>query len=996
LLRWGAASLLALVPPGPAQAQLAQYVINDDRNGEEERVDPRLVRLDGGDLAVLWVDNTRGQRDILVRRFSSELQPMGEPAVVNDDVGYEGQYDLEASAPGGGRFAAVWLDERLPLLSVYAQIFDAADGSPIGSNLELTAGKADGLREAPAAATDADGNSMIVWVEATFSKSRIMGQLVGPGGERLGPAFFAAPETELTQRGPAIAALPDGRWLLAWEEETGGDFQVYHRILEASGTPEEPRRIDHSENVIDPGNGPRPALLVRPEAGDALVIWTDNVQGTSDLWGRWLDLAGNPIGDAEMVRATSDPSRDAITRTSVAADGSFAVTWFGGAVGRELPYIRYFAADRTPLTGDLLMTDQQQGVVARAGNAVPLLDGTWAVAWSDDRSLSQQVYLRRTDGEGTALGASVQGWSVPASSSQFLASTALLPDGRSVVTWADLRNGSLAIFARLLDTGGRPLDQSFQVNTSPVSRRYSGPTGVDTFWPYRPSVATSGLGTFVITWTASEGGGAQRLWGQLFDTTGQTIGDNFPIADGAGEDQAHSDPCPSMAANGWFVVAWHDAFSRQGQEANHQVYFQLFDSTGARVGAPVNPVDSEQAEDRAQFAPSISISPYGDIAMAWVDLRNNRSEIFRQRYSLDLEPLEPRNTRVSDEEPVFNPVIVTNGTSILTVWEDRPNLAGLLRAHLEVLETKRGAPAQTDVIINDFDVRLGVKNPSAAMDSTGRFAVSWWDERDGEQRIWVRRFDPAGAPLGNYYLAPAGDSLSARQHPDVAADTDRLQFVWADARRARGWDVFGRRVDWLYNGEPVPILLSLWEAVPRPAGILVRWQTPADAAGALYRLWRDDGGAPEQARPSARAVLVTEEWLSASDDGLYEALDPTPPPGETVFYFLEMLAGAERDFAGPLPAVWDGPAAAAWNAAPIPFRDRLELRPPTPGAFRASIWDVAGRCVRVLHRAEGDAPLVWDGRDDAGRPAAAGVYFIRAPKRAGGREESVLRVVCVR
>ena len=42
------------------------------------------------------------------------------------------------------------------------------------------------------------------------------------------------------------------------------------------------------------------------------------------------------------------------------------------------------------------------------------------------------------------------------------------------------------------------------------------------------------------------------------------------------------------------------------------------------------------------------------------------------------------------------------------------------------------------------------------------------------------------------------------------------------------------------------------------------------------------------------------------------------------------------------------------------------------------IWDVAGRQVRSLERIVlGGNPLVWDGRDEEGRPVAAGLYLVR-------------------
>jgi hypothetical protein len=70
----------------------------------------------------------------------------------------------------------------------------------------------------------------------------------------------------------------------------------------------------------------------------------------------------------------------------------------------------------------------------------------------------------------------------------------------------------------------------------------------------------------------------------------------------------------------------------------------------------------------------------------------------------------------------------------------------------------------------------------------------------------------------------------------------------------------------------------------------------------------------------------------------------------------------------------------------MPARDRVHV----------DVFDVAGRRVaRVLdeQRDAGESFVVWDGRDEGRRPAAAGVYFVRL--RAGD-QEAVRRLVRLR
>ena len=59
-----------------------------------------------------------------------------------------------------------------------------------------------------------------------------------------------------------------------------------------------------------------------------------------------------------------------------------------------------------------------------------------------------------------------------------------------------------------------------------------------------------------------------------------------------------------------------------------------------------------------------------------------------------------------------------------------------------------------------------------------------------------------------------------------------------------------------------------------------------------------------------------------------------------------------------------------------------------PGAanVEATVYDAAGRRVRTLATGgrTGAFVLAWDGRDNAGRDAGSGVFFLRV--RAGGQD----------
>ncbi len=86
-------------------------------------------------------------------------------------------------------------------------------------------------------------------------------------------------------------------------------------------------------------------------------------------------------------------------------------------------------------------------------------------------------------------------------------------------------------------------------------------------------------------------------------------------------------------------------------------------------------------------------------------------------------------------------------------------------------------------------------------------------------------------------------------------------------------------------------------------------------------------------------------------------------------------------------------------AAPNPFNPTTRIRFDLPAAadVRLEIYDVSGRRVRTLFDARaqkaGAFEAVWNGRDNAGRPAVSGVYFVRMKS---GAFEAKQKVVLVR
>jgi YD repeat-containing protein len=121
---------------------------------------------------------------------------------------------------------------------------------------------------------------------------------------------------------------------------------------------------------------------------------------------------------------------------------------------------------------------------------------------------------------------------------------------------------------------------------------------------------------------------------------------------------------------------------------------------------------------------------------------------------------------------------------------------------------------------------------------------------------------------------------------------------------------------------------------------------------------------------STEAFEVT--WTVQASDGQLTSR----PSNEEGFFVLDLTTSVEEPRAG-LPTDF-----ALYPNYPNPFNPETTIRYDLPvrAEVRLTIYDLLGRTVRTLvaqTQSAGAHSAVWDGRDDAGRQLASGVYVYR-------------------
>lgn len=296
---------------------------------------------------------------------------------------------------------------------------------------------------------------------------------------------------------PVVAALGDGRFLFAWEQ----DERVWLRSGSAAGLGD-PVRLDEAEST-------QPAL-VADGAGEILVTWARREDGVLRLYSAPLQLAedGRPeAGPARPVDA--EPARrDQLYPSLALSPAGLVVAWEDRRHGhtRILTAFRPRGGDFTPPRELNEQPETGRSVEFGAGYgttrvALASRAGQVVATWMDKRDYRSgyDIYAARSLDGGRTFGANeaVQGL-FGADIPQWRPAVAIAPDGTALVVWDDTRDDSPDLWVSWREAEGWSEDQS-------VPPAY-GP-GAHT----APAVAFDPRGGLHLLWTSRDEAGISRL-----------------------------------------------------------------------------------------------------------------------------------------------------------------------------------------------------------------------------------------------------------------------------------------------------------------------------------------------------------------------------------------------------------------------------------------------------------------------------------------------------
>lgn len=193
---------------------------------------------------------------------------------------------------------------------------------------------------------------------------------------------------------------------------------------------------------------------------------------------------------------------------------------------------------------------------------------------------------------------------------------------------------------------------------------------------------------------------------------------------------------------------------------------------------------------------------------------------------------------------------------------------------------------------------------------------------------------------------------------------------------------------YMYIGS-MPFVLSTFSATPTMQNtVSVNWSTNSEMNLLGFQVYRNTSSDINSALLISGIIQATNTSTQAD----YSFMDAELPAGEeNLYYWLDVIAmdGQEYYF-GPqyahiLPsAVQDdsqSPAPISYKLYPNPFTDGvnvdISLKQNTP--LTLTVYNLKGQRIKshLTHFEAGKGTWYWDGKDNAGMPLSAGLYFLR-------------------
>lgn len=381
------------------------------------------------------------------------------------------------------------------------------------------------------------------------------------------------------------------------------------------------------------GGSSSPSLIVVPD-GSPVIAWEDNSNSKSAIYVRrwngtsWVQMGAGSDSGGGISNSTGNSTTPAL---AVSATGALFAAWRDTGIGNGEIYLRRWNGTSWVELGTGSASgggvSNTTGVSENPALAIP--DNGWPiVAWKDDTSGSDEIYVKRWNGSAwVELGndSATGGGISNSTGNTFRPALIIPPDGFPIVAWSDTSNGNAEIYVRRYNG----LDWEEMSSGSASGEGISNNSGGS----FRPSMAVGPDGNPIIAWEDSSGGSDFEIYVRRWNGTDWVTMSSGSASGGGISNNGGDSKWPSVAirSDGSPLIAWEDS-----SQDDEEIYLRRWNGT-AWVEMEANSATGGGISDddggSYSLTPSLAASADGASVVAWQNVsEGGGSEIFARRH----------------------------------------------------------------------------------------------------------------------------------------------------------------------------------------------------------------------------------------------------------------------------------------------------------------------------------------------------------------------------
>ncbi len=481
--------------------------------------------------------------------------------------------------------------------------------------------------------------------------------------------------------------------------------------------------------------------------------------------------------------------------------------------------------------GDLLVSDY--GYPARFTQdhvrLLPISNGRWLAAWSDDRLGASKIFWQVLDSLGVSAGSNqmIAGSAVgndyvdplllkdsrgkiyllfrdqsagEVYTARFNAdlsvdlsaklindtalggyagpfSAALFADNRMAVVWENYGPSSQSISYCIFDS-------SMNLQMSPST----APSDLGTTQKWVPSIAIDPATGFVVAWEDYRNGNAD-IFARQFDGAGTPVGSDFSVVPSPAADQPQYAPQIAFCGADKYVFGWLDR--RLGQE----VYIQQFNPTSGLIG--VNRLVSIADTLTTNWDLNLSTTPAGTLCASWGAFGASNT-IYSARYAAGLALIgTPSGRNLTSIGRRWSPStsFATNKRYAMAWTEFQSEDANIDLMIFDTAATRRLA---NERVVNDDQIGSPAFRPSLAASSDWYELVVFESRRRDAGDIYCQAVSVTGVIPEHNQLVNQDSGANLQSEPHVCAASNKALVTWIDSRPLAG--IAGQRIFARFGG----------------------------------------------------------------------------------------------------------------------------------------------------------------------------------------------------